>query len=52
MIWDELGEEGEVIITGTDANKVAQLLAYDVQVDDTLTLRGLDLLYTRNRKQR
>jgi type III pantothenate kinase len=50
MIWNELGEEGEIIVTGTDASKIAQLLAYDVQVDDTLTLRGLDLLYTRNRK--
>jgi type III pantothenate kinase len=51
MIWNELGEEGEIIVTGMDAGKIAQLLAYDVQVDDTLTLRGLDLLYTRNRKQ-
>jgi type III pantothenate kinase len=51
MIWSELGEEGEVILTGTDANKIAPLLAYDVQVDDTITLRGLALLYTRNRKR-
>jgi type III pantothenate kinase len=51
MIWDEIGEEGEVIVTGTDAGAVAEVLAHDVHVDDTLTLRGLSLLYDLNRKK-
>jgi type III pantothenate kinase len=50
MIWAELGQEGEVVVTGTDADAIAGLLAHDVQVDDTLTLRGLDRLYRLNRK--
>jgi type III pantothenate kinase len=51
MIWDELGQEGEVVITGTDAGAVAEMLAREVQVDDTLTLRGLNLLYGLNRRR-
>jgi type III pantothenate kinase len=51
MIWDEIGEEGEVIVTGMDAGAVAEVLAHDVHVDDTLTLRGLGLLYELNRKK-
>jgi type III pantothenate kinase len=51
MIWDELGQEGEVIVTGMDAGAVAEILIHAVQVDDTLTLRGLNLLYNLNRKR-
>jgi type III pantothenate kinase len=52
MVWDELGQVGEVVITGTDADAIAGMLAHEAQVDDTLTLRGLNLLYQLNRKGR
>jgi type III pantothenate kinase len=51
MIWDELGQEGEVVVTGTDAGAVAEILTHTVQVDDTLTLRGHNRLYNLNRKR-
>jgi type III pantothenate kinase len=51
MIWDELDQEGEVVVTGTDAGAVAEILTHAVQVDDTLTLRGLNRLYNLNRKR-
>jgi type III pantothenate kinase len=51
MIWDELDQEGEVVVTGMDAGAVAEILTHAVQVDDTLTLRGLNLLYNLNRKR-
>jgi type III pantothenate kinase len=51
MIWDELNQEGEVVVTGMDAGAVAEILAHEVQVDDTLTLRGLNRLYNLNRKR-
>ncbi|MDR2586699.1 MAG: type III pantothenate kinase, partial [Coriobacteriales bacterium] len=52
MVWDELGQTGEVVITGTDADAIAGMLAHEAHVDDTLTLRGLNLLYRLNRKGR
>lgn len=39
-----------VVITGEGAATVAALLHHDATVDDTLTLRGLALLWQRNRK--
>jgi type III pantothenate kinase len=51
MIWDELGTQGTVIVTGTDAEAIAAILSHEAQVDDTLTLRGLNLLYRLNRRK-
>ncbi len=39
-----------VIVTGEGATTIAALLRHDATVDDTLTLRGLALLWTANRK--
>lgn len=47
-IMDELGEEADVVLTGTHADSLAPLLHHRVQVDSTLTLRGLFYLWERN----
>ncbi|HBT94757.1 MAG TPA: hypothetical protein DEB24_00950 [Coriobacteriia bacterium] len=50
MIRRELGYETKIILTGEDARMLAPLLAHDVTVDETLTMRGLKLLHAANRK--
>ena len=45
----ELGAEAPVVVSGEGARLVAQLLAHEAAVDDELTLRGLRLLWERNR---
>jgi type III pantothenate kinase len=50
MIWNELGYETAIVISGLYANEVAALSKYDITPDDGLTLRGLALLYKLNRK--
>jgi type III pantothenate kinase len=52
MVFGELGQEGEVVVTGADADAVAGLLAHTVTVDGTLTLRGLARLYHINRRKK
>ena len=44
----ELGCAPTVVLTGDDAAGVACLIAHDAEVDDTLTLRGLALLWAAN----
>lgn len=51
MIWNELGHETRIVITGTNASELAALLSHEVTPDDTLTLRGLSLLHEMNRKK-
>lgn len=46
----ELGEVAPVVVTGDDAATIAALLPREVTVDETLTLRGLALLWQRNRR--
>ena len=43
-------EEPQVVITGSGAQTVAALLRHEAVVDDTLTLRGLALLWQANRR--
>lgn len=50
LVWEELGYETNVIATGTDAAALAELSQRVVQVDEHLTLRGLCLLHTANRR--
>lgn len=45
----ELGAEAPVVVSGEGARLVAPLLAHEATVDDELTLRGLRLLWERNR---
>lgn len=51
MIWEELGYETKVILSGPDASLLKPLLNHDTQVDDTLTLKGLKLLYEGAKKR-
>ena len=46
---EELGDEPGVVVTGADAAAMAALLKHGARADDTLTLRGLHLLYRMNR---
>lgn len=46
----ELGEEAPVVLTGSDAERIQPLLRHTATVDETLTLRGLALLWQNNRR--
>lgn len=49
-LMGEMGGEAKVVMTGSGAEDMVGLLAHDVTVDDTLTLRGLALLWALNRR--
>ena len=49
-VMSELGQEAPVVVTGDGAEAMSALLRRDVQVDDTLTLRGLWSLWRTNRR--
>lgn len=51
MIWNEIGYETKVVLAGADAEGVAALMAHEVTIDQTLTLRGLIALHAHNRKR-
>ena len=46
----ELGREAPVVLTGGLAGELAALLRHEVRVDETLTLRGLALLWQANQR--
>lgn len=46
----ETGVDAPVVLTGDGADEMAALLRHDVQVDDTLTLRGLWALWRANQR--
>ncbi len=48
MVMSEMGCVAPIVMTGDDVQFVAPLLSHPVQVDTTLTLRGLYLLWARN----
>lgn len=50
MIWDELGYQTSIILSGRDAEVLGALMRHEVKVDQTLTLRGLVMLHEANRK--
>lgn len=50
MIVDELGEKAPVVLTGDGAAVIATLLRHKSTVDETLTLRGLYLLWKANQR--
>ena len=51
-LLDELncGQDVPLVMTGTDARRMARLLAHEVVVDDALTLRGLALIWLANQR--
>ena len=51
-IADELGDGAPVVLTGDGAQAIAALLRHETVVDETLTLRGLALIWQINRKKR
>lgn len=51
LVWNELGYETGIVVTGADAATIAALSRHEVVSDDTLTLRGLNLLYEMNRRK-
>lgn len=54
MVEEELGSDAgaPVVITGNAAPRLSELLAHDVTVDETLTLRGLVALYRTNARSK
>lgn len=50
-IMAELGYEARVVVTGRDASAMAALLRREAVVDETLTLRGLSLIWQRNSRR-
>lgn len=51
LVWEELGYETGIVVSGADATVIAALSRHELVVDDTLTLRGLYLLYAANRRK-
>lgn len=47
-VFSELGQVAPVVLTGDLAGQLAALLAHEVRVDETLTLRGLHQLFLSN----
>ncbi len=43
-VFEELGGEARIVLTGSSASRVAPLMAHAAEVDETLTLRGLHQL--------
>ena len=50
LVLSELGCEAPVVVTGADATAMAALLRHEARADDTLTLRGLALIWRANVK--
>ena len=50
-VMGELGEPAPVVVTGDGAESLASLLAHEVVVDDTLTLRGLHAIWATNARR-
>lgn len=50
MIWDELGTQTPIIMTGHDASGIAALSSLDVEVESDLTLSGLRTLALQNKR--
>lgn len=49
MVFAELGYTAPVVVSGRDAAALAALVTHDVLVDESLTLKGLVSLHTRNK---
>ncbi len=49
-MWDELGYETKVVATGGLAGKIVPYCRHEVIYDDELTLKGLGVIYRKNRE--
>ena len=49
-IMEQLGQDAPVVMTGHHAAVVSPLLRHDASVDETLTLRGLKLIWDANQR--
>ena len=49
MVFDELGYEAPVVVTGHHSGTIAGLMRHDALVDEPLTLRGLARIWYLNR---
>ena len=47
---EEMGVEATVVATGGIANIVIPLCKHNIIIDDTLLLKGLKIIYDKNRK--
>ena len=47
-VWDEIGDEARVVATGGLAHVMAPLCDTISEVDEDLTLEGLQLIYELN----
>lgn len=52
MVWDEVGYETKLVLTGPDAEIVLPLLRHEATFDRHLTLNGLVVLHDLNAKRR
>lgn len=50
MIWDELGTQTPIIMTGHGASGIAALSSLDIEVESDLTLSGLRTLALQNKR--
>jgi type III pantothenate kinase len=50
MAWRELGYETDIVLAGTNAGLLKTLLVHRAHADETLTLKGLNLLSKMNRR--
>ncbi|MDO4522422.1 MAG: type III pantothenate kinase [Eubacteriales bacterium] len=50
-IWDELGQKTAVVATGRQAKKIIPYCKTKIVTDDELLLKGLKLVYDRNRRR-
>ncbi|EEA91192.1 hypothetical protein COLSTE_00536, partial [Collinsella stercoris DSM 13279] len=51
-VMGELGCDAPAVMTGDGATQVAALIEHEAVVDETLTLRGLHLIWRANRGSR
>lgn len=52
LVWNEIGYQTQVIVTGMDAKIIAPLMRHEVALDEHLVLQGLLALHALNAKHR
>ena len=52
LVWNEVGYQTQVIVTGMDAKTIAPLMRHEVALDEHLGLQGLLALHALNVKHR
>lgn len=52
LVWNEIGYQTQVVVTGADAKMIAPFLHHETTLDEHLTLQGLLVLHALNAKRR